>query len=79
MTMPVTDDQVAALHALLTDDMVRYRFLFDGLDRAAAKKGYTALVTAAFAEAVERRFEKDHRPGAIVEFIVDAGPLRSPG
>lgn len=69
--MPVTDDQVAALRALLTDDMARYKLLFNGLDRAAARKGYTALVTAAFAEAVERRFGQDRRQGDIVEFIAD--------
>jgi hypothetical protein len=44
--MPVTDDQVAGLRALL----------FADLDRAEAKKGYTVLATAAFATAVKRRF-----------------------
>lgn len=37
--MTVPDEQVATLRALLTDDMPQYRRLFDGLDRAAAKKG----------------------------------------
>jgi hypothetical protein len=67
----VTDDQVAALRALLTDDMLLYRRLFDGLDRTAAKKGYTALVTAAFAEAVERRFGQSHNPADIAGFVAD--------
>ena len=53
--MPVADDQVATLRVLRSDDMDRYRQLFDGLDRAEARKSYTALVTAAFIEAVERR------------------------
>lgn len=67
--MPVTDDQVATLRALLSDDRDRYRELFSGLDRAEAKKGYTALVTAAFAEAVERRFGTSYRGADIVEFV----------
>jgi len=67
--MPVTDDQVATLRALLSDDMDRYRQLFSGLDRAEAKKGYSALVTAGFAEAVERRFGPGYRGADIVEFV----------
>jgi len=67
--MPVTDDQVAALRALLSDDMDRYRQLFSELDRAEAKKGYSALVTAGFAEAVERRFGPGYRGADIVEFV----------
>ena len=67
--MPVTDDQVATLRALLSDDMDRYRQLFSGLDRAEAKKGYSALVTAGFTEAVERRFGTSYRGADIVEFV----------
>ena len=69
--MPVTDDQVAALRALLHDDMDRHRQLFAGLDRAEAKKGYPALVTAAFIEAVERRFGTGSQPADIVAFVAD--------
>lgn len=67
--MPVTDDQVAALRALLSDDMDRHRQLFAGLDRAQAKQGYTALVTAGFIEAVERRFGAGYEPAGIVTFV----------
>jgi predicted nucleic acid-binding protein len=69
--MPVTDDQVAALRALLADDTDRYQQLFVGLDRAEAKKGYPALVTAAFIEAVERRFGTSYQPADIVTFVAD--------
>jgi hypothetical protein len=69
MTMPVTDDQVATLRALLSNDMDRYRQLFSGLDRAEAKKGYSALVTAGFAEAVERRFGTSYRSADVAEFV----------
>ena len=67
--MPVTDEQMATLRALLSDDMDRYRQLFSGLDRAEAKKGYSALVTAGFAEAVERRFGTSYLGADIVEFV----------
>jgi hypothetical protein len=67
--MPVSDDQVATLRALLSDDMDRYRQLFSGLDRAEARQGYSALVTAAFAEAVERRFGTGYQGADIVEFV----------
>ena len=67
--MPVTDEQMATLRALLSDDMDRYRQLFSGLDRAEAKKGYSALVTAGFAEAVERRFGTSYRGADVVEFV----------
>ena len=56
VTMPVTDDQVAVLRAILRDDLDLYRQLYARLDRAEVKRGYLALITAAFAEAVERRF-----------------------
>jgi hypothetical protein len=69
--MPVTDDQVAVLRALLSDDMRSYRQLFDGLDRAEAKKGYPALVTAAFGIAVERRFGTSYQPEDVVSFVAD--------
>jgi hypothetical protein len=49
--------------------MDRYRRLFSGLDRAEAKKGYSALVTAGFAEAVERRFGTSYQAADIVEFV----------
>ena len=69
--MPVTDDQVAALRALLVDDLDSHRQLFGQLDRAEARKGYPALVTAAFGEAVERRFGQHYQPSDIVTFVAD--------
>lgn len=67
--MPVTDDQVAALRALLRDDVDSYRQLSAALDRAEAGKGYTALVAAAFGEAVLRRFGKDHSQTDVIGFV----------
>ena len=50
MTMPVNDDQVAVLHALLTNDVERHKVLYSQLDRAEARTGYTALVAGAFSD-----------------------------
>ena len=69
--MPVTDDQVAALRALLSDDMDRHQQIYAGLDRIEAKKGYPALVTAAFIVAVERRFGTNSQSADIVTFVAD--------
>jgi hypothetical protein len=69
--MPVTDDQVAALRALLSDDIDRHRQIYAGLDRAEARKGYPALVTAAFGIAVDRRFGTSYQPTDIVAFVAD--------
>jgi hypothetical protein len=69
--MPVTDDQAAALRALLVHDQDRHKQLFGQLDRAEARKGYPALVTAAFGEAVERRFGQRYQAGDVVTFVAD--------
>ena len=72
--MPVTDDQVATLRALLADDMDRYRQLFAGLERGEAAKGYSALITAGFSEAALRRFGSDYTQADIITFV---GSLRA--
>jgi hypothetical protein len=69
--MPVTDAQVAALRALLSDDMDLYRQVYSSLDSAEAKKGYAALVTAAFGIAVERRLGTIYQPADVVTFVAD--------
>lgn len=71
ISMPVTEDQVAALRALLVDDIDLHKRLFSQLDRSEARKGYTALVTAAFVTAVERRFGKNYQPQDVVTFVAD--------
>lgn len=52
--MPLTDQQVAPLHALLVRQYEESQRLFALLDQTA--KGYRVLVSAAFMVAVERRF-----------------------
>lgn len=72
--MPVTDEQVATMRALLADDMDRYRQLFAGLERGEAAKGYSALITAGFSEAALRRFGSDYTQADIITFV---GSLRA--
>ena len=70
--MPVTDDEVAALRALLKDDIEGHKQLFARLDRGHAARGYTALIAAAFGEAVLRRFGTNHTRAEVIEFVADA-------
>jgi hypothetical protein len=69
--MTVTDEQVAALRALLTGDVDENRRLLAQLDRRTEGAGYSALVNAAFFEAVDRRFGKESAPASIVEYVAD--------
>lgn len=70
--MAVTADQVATLRAFLARDFDRYEQLYEQLDPAAARSGYTALIAAAFIEAVERRFGEAGTDAAVVEFVAAA-------
>ncbi|GLY87735.1 hypothetical protein [Actinoallomurus iriomotensis] len=67
--MAVTADQVATLRAFLARDFDRYERLHAQLDPVAAKTGYTALIAAAFIEAVDRRFHQDSTDSDVVEFV----------
>jgi hypothetical protein len=67
--MPVTDKQVAALHALLTGNGAENRRLVAELRSGDGGAGYSALVNAAFFEAVDRRFGKASTPASIIEYI----------
>src|SRR5262245_22549732 len=72
--MTVAADQVATLRALLTGDVEGHKRAFEKLDREAAKTGYTALLAAAFAEAVGRRFLDGGTKSDVVALI---GNLRT--
>ena len=67
--MPVTDQQVATLRAQLAGDLEEHKRLRRQLDRTADGRAYSALVTSAFVEAVDRRFTKDTRKDDVVEFV----------
>ncbi len=69
--MAVTDEQAAALRALLTGDAAENRRLVAEVRRDGSGAGYSALVNAAFFEAVDRRFGKASTPASVTEYISD--------
>lgn len=69
--MPVTDDAVAALRAQLTGDREEYDRLLSQVEAAGDEASYAALVTAAFAEAAERRFRAEGTPADVIRFVAD--------
>ena len=69
--MPVTDDQESALRAALAGRFDEYERLLDALDPVAAQEGYNALVSAAFALAVDTRFPQGTAKADIIEFVGD--------
>lgn len=69
--MPVTDEQEAALHAQLAGKFDEHMRLLDALDPAAARTGYSALVSAAFSLAAERRFPEGTPTAEIIDYVAD--------
>jgi hypothetical protein len=78
-TMSGADDRVAALRAQLAGDYDEHRRLLAGLDSRGALDGYTALVTAAFIEAVDRRFGPGRGDDAAVTAFISDVRSRFPG
>jgi len=70
--MAVSADEVATLRTYLSGDMDEYRRMQAQLDPAAARSGYSALIAAAFFEAVDRRFAKPGTTTAdIIKYVAD--------
>jgi len=70
--MPVTDDEVAVLRAQLAGDQAHYLKLYGRLDRSAATRTtYSLLITAAFMEAVERRFVGNGTAADVISYVAD--------
>lgn len=70
--MPITNDQVATLRAQLAGRMDEHERRLDRLITDEDQAGYIALVTAAFFEAVDRRFitnDKAADDSEVIEFI----------
>lgn len=67
--MVVGDDEVAALRALLAGESAEYVRRYTDLDAEATRLSYKALIMAAFAEAVGRRFGAEPSWGEVVAFI----------
>ena len=76
--MTVSADEVATLRTYLSGNMDQYRRMQAQLDPAAARSGYSALIAAAFFEAVDRRFAKPGTTTAdIIKYVADVR-ARSP-
>lgn len=71
MTVRVTSDQVAALRSYLSGDYAAYEEHRGRIDRSSGRTGYMALVSAAFCEAVERRFSAQDPAQRVIEFVAD--------
>jgi hypothetical protein len=69
--VPVTSDQVATLRSYLSGDFSDYQQRRNQIDQAPNRAGYMALVSAAFCEAVERRFARQDPPERVIEFVAD--------
>jgi len=69
--MAVSDQQVAALRALLTKNFEEHTRLTRQLDDDGMR-GYVTLVSAAFFEAVDQRFANADIPAAVIEFVGNA-------
>jgi hypothetical protein len=71
VTVAVTDQQVATLRAYLSGDATEHKRLLQQFDRDVDSAGYSALVTAAFFAAVDRRFGKDAARADVIEYVAD--------
>ena len=69
--MPVNDQQVAALRAQLAGDYEQHRQLLRQVDAAGGMRDYVNLVSAAFLEAVDRRFADASLPAAVIDWVAD--------
>jgi hypothetical protein len=67
----VTGEQVATLRSYLSGDFSDYEQRRSQIDQSPDRTGYAALVSAAFCEAVERRFTRQDPPERVIEFVAD--------
>lgn len=70
--MAVTDDMVATMRAYVTRDYEQFRRRNAALDQSStARRSFLALLTAVFAEAVERRFDAADPRTEIIDFVAE--------
>lgn len=70
--MPVNDEQVTVLRSQLAGDFEEHKRLLRELDAAGGLHDYMGLVSAAFLEAVDRRFGSAELPAAVVDWVGEA-------
>jgi hypothetical protein len=78
MTMPVNDRQLAVLRAQLAGRLDEHKELLARLDWSADGVGYAALMDAAFAEAVDRRFGAQASAGDVATYVADVRARQEP-
>jgi hypothetical protein len=66
----VNDYQVATMRAFLEGDRARYNELVTQLDQETDSLGYSALVNAAFFEAVDNRFKQSQRAD-VIDYVAE--------
>jgi hypothetical protein len=69
--MAVTDLQVATLRAQLAGDLEEHKRLLAQFDEKSDGRPYATLTSAAFVEAVDRKFSSDVTADDIIEFVGD--------
>jgi hypothetical protein len=70
--MPISDDQVATIHAFLSAQNERFQRLNQALGGSPAdRKGYLVLIFATFVEAVGHRFAAETPQAEIIEYVAD--------
>ncbi|MCW2860722.1 MAG: hypothetical protein JWP48_2430 [Actinoallomurus sp.] len=69
--MPVTDESIATLRALLAGESNEYERLYAQLDPIAKRTAYLALIDVAFFKAVHRRFGAGRTASEVIEFVGD--------
>lgn len=69
--MPVTDEQEATLRAQLAKRFGEHERRLQALDPVEARTGYSALVSAAFAVAVDERFPLGTPKADVVGYVED--------
>jgi|SRR5215211_2115827 len=70
--MAVTDEQVAAMRAILMGNVDEHTRLAQQFDDNNGWEAYSTLLAAAFYEAVDRRFGKSHTLADVIQFVADA-------
>ena len=71
MTAVIPEGHVAAMRAILADDVEEYERRIRHVRESDGWASYGALIGAAFFEAADRRFGKDHTFAEIIQFVAD--------
>ena len=67
----ISTEQVTALRTLLTGNLDEHRLVIAEMDQTDGWSGYNELITAAFVEAVDRRFGARHTLPDLVEYVAE--------